>query len=85
MGSELRMMSALPSGMTSAKMGSELMRRWLKTEPPRWDMPWISLCLTFMPRLRAASLMILATETIPSPPTPQSMMSFFIVSVVFCG
>lgn len=83
MGSMEMTMSAEPCGMRSEAMGVSDIRRWLCTSPPRWLMPCTSACLMNMPRDIAASPIIVAMERMPCPPTPESMMSFFML--VVCG
>ena len=53
------------------------------TSPPLWLIPCTSACLRLSPAAVAASPMMVAIVRIPCPPTPASMMSFFIVYFLF--
>lgn len=77
------MISAAPWGIRSERISSELMRRFDCTSPPRWLMPCTSACLMWSPSLRAAAPMTVAIERMPCPPTPESMMSRFMVVLLF--
>src|SRR5574344_639216 len=71
---------APPCGMRSEAIGSDEMRKLLCTSPPRWLIPCTSACLIYKFSFMAASPMIVAMERMPCPPTPDNIMSVFIIS-----
>ncbi len=77
----LRIIEALPTGIRSLAIGASARRRFARTAPPRCDMPCTSDCLTNRPSCIALEAMMADTESTPCPPTPERMMSYFMLDV----